>query len=40
MCDLRNDGHTCMDERYFSDKPRDFMAEKLDTHGSPTWEEN
>jgi len=37
MCDLRNDGHTCIDEKYFSDKPRNFTAEKLDTHGRPTW---
>ncbi len=37
MCDLRNNGHTYMNDRYFSDKPRSFTAEKLDTHGNPTW---
>lgn len=32
-----NDGHTKMDDRYVSDKPRNFTTEKLDAHGRPTW---
>jgi len=26
-----------MDDRYVSDKPRNFTTEKLDAHGRPTW---